>query len=393
MSVARKSAVLIAAIVALIVTLIVCFMCLGYVRASQYYLRNTFVQHPRVLLSGIHDELKTGDVLLFVGSAHNLMTSMLTQVLYSHAGMIVSRNGKLYMSESTVVEPYMSDPERGVRAYTRHGTNLIPLLDRVGNYCGQVFVMPLNGKLSAADEDNAWRAATASYPYPSTKQAFMGLAGIRTSSRHCFQHAGHMIDVLGLKLKGKKPFSEMGIVEVVLEIVNLPGKDLGRGYAYLPAQNIQFDGLPRSAEFERSGSTDIEPRPRETAKPNPSQYRIDVRSSIELFDNRRDDERRAAAEVSAGRDPPPESQQDGEGQDSVPRHMVEMGAPCSEADGHPGLETLRAGCGDADPEDGSGRCGSPGETESPVPSNGEEAGRRADDGHGGDGRRGIEQRI
>lgn len=381
---------------ALIVTLAMCFMCLGYVRASQYYRWTAFTRHPRVLLSEIHDELKTGDVLLFVGSTHNLMTSMLTQVLYSHTAMVVRHNGKLYMSESTSVEPYMVDPKSGARAYTRHGTNVIPLLDRVGNYCGQVFVMPLNRRLNAADEDNAWRTATAPYPYPSTKQAFMGLAGMRTSSRHCFQHTGYMIDVMGLKLKGKKPFSEMGIVEVVPEIVNLPGKDLGRGYSYLPIQSIQFDNLRRSAEFERRETTDIETRLRETAKPNSSQYRIDVRSSIELFDNRHDGGRSVATKIPAEGDPPSEPQQDGERPDSIPGHMVEMGAPCSEADGHPGLETLHAGSGDADPEDRSERRGNANTAARTLSPNGEEAGSdESGGGERGDGDDGwgVEQLI
>jgi hypothetical protein len=348
-------------------------MCLGYVRASQYYMWNTFVQHPRVLWSEIHDKLKAGDVLLFVGSAHNLMTSMLTQVLYSHAAIIVSRNGELYMSESTVVEPYMVNPKLGIQAYTRHGTNVIPLLDRVSNYCGQVFVMPLNKKLSAAAEDRVWQAAATPCPYPSTKQAFMGLVGIRTSSRHCFQHTGHMIDVIGLKLKQKKPLSEMGVVEVVLEIVDLPGKDLGQGYSYFPIQNIQFDNLPRRAEFERDEAIGIETRSREAAKPNPSasQYRIDVRS-IELFDNRHNDEhqpghrRISITKIPHTGDSAIKSEQNGARPDSIPGHMVEMGSSRQEETRYPGYETLSAGGGGFDSEDGPAGRGDIGEAEGPV---------------------------
>lgn len=390
MSVVRKSAVILAAIIALIITLTVYFMCLGFIRATQYYSWNHYIQHPRVLLSDAHDQLKAGDILLFVGSAHNLMTSMLTQVLYSHAAMVVSHNGMLYVSESTVAEPYMIDPILKRRRHTQNGTNVIPLLDRLSNYCGQVFVMPLNKRLDPATEANIWRAASAFYPYPSTAQAFMGLAGIHTRSRHCFQHTGHLIDIMGLRPKtGKKPFSDMGIIEVVTEIVDLPGKDLKRGYRYLPVYNIQFDitnaSPPRIGGFEQSWQKDISARSETVWKQRTDPaYRIDVRSRIELFDERHRrersgvsiierDERIVGHETSVANEgnSSPRSQQNGEGQDGISRYLVEDGTASPEAEGNSRSEELLATGDESNPEDGSGRSGDTRSPKGPILADGE----------------------
>ena len=216
MAIVRNASIVVAAIIALIVTLSVCLICMGLLQATQYYALNYRTPHPRVLMSEARESLKAGDVLLFIGDTQNFTNSFITKALYSHAGIVVRGGDTMYAAESVISEPYMEDSAApGGARLLRKGTNLVPLADRLEGYCGQVFVMPLNKRLPPDAEDAMFAASAEDYPYPSTVQAFMGIAGLRTRSRHCFQHVARLIDTAGLQVAEEGALSGLGMIDVV----------------------------------------------------------------------------------------------------------------------------------------------------------------------------------
>ena len=247
-AVGRYFAILLAAIIVLVIIMFVVFVCLGLVRAADYYRETRALHFPKVLASEVLPSLKTGDIILFVASTHDFTNSTLTQSLFSHGGMVVcEQTGELgeAASISSGNTKCLSESTLYSAAATGHeplqsGANTTPLKERLQGYSGTVYCMrrrrPLNSAQCAAVQA---AAARRDCPYPNSMQILYGLAGFRCYARHCFQHVGFLLDTAAstqVSDDGGAPFADCSMFAVVSHIVGLAdGKEFG------PIQWIQMD--------------------------------------------------------------------------------------------------------------------------------------------------------
>jgi hypothetical protein len=242
-SVAGAVLAVVVVLVCLIIVLAVTLMIVGYARGMQYWNRFQNVKFPRRLMSDVYPTLKTGDIALFIASAHGFTNSMLSQEVFSHAGMVVEIDGRLYLSEST--QGTMVAP--GVKS--KNGSDLVPLLTRLKNYSGQMFFMQLSEPL---DENTARRLASAArvrHPYPKLLHLIKGALFGDQSARHCFQHIGFLLDEANIASDAGS-FSGHGYIGVCKSIIGLPGERLRVGRVrYDPPFEAVYDiGVKKNGE-------------------------------------------------------------------------------------------------------------------------------------------------
>lgn len=202
------------------------------------------VRFKRCFLSKTYDNLKAGDVILFAATRHGFHNSILMQSLFSHVGMIVEINGQLFLSECTWRDELLP------KIPMQDGSNLLPILTRISNYSGQVFLMRLSKPLDEKRKERLAEAALENTPYPSQKELLLGLfMGIRPEgSRHCFQHVAYLLDALKIS---EDKFLDNGFMEVCQSVSELDETPLIDGYAYEKPLLLVYD-------FDDSECSDVD---------------------------------------------------------------------------------------------------------------------------------------
>jgi len=198
----------------------------------------------RVKVSEAYDALRTGDLLLFVGAAHNIVSAAATQEYFSHGAFVLREGDLVYTSEASMGAHLCAAPGHpGPRHHSlAPGAALAPLLPRVKNYNGLCFLLRLEGAgLGAAREAavkaEADRLAAAAHPYPTPLQAAAALLGWPVKARHCFQHVAHLLEVAGLA----SGLGEAGLLGACREVCGISGKELAGGRRYSPPLLLVYD--------------------------------------------------------------------------------------------------------------------------------------------------------
>jgi hypothetical protein len=256
MGLGRLLAVTLAALVVLTAVLVVALALVGLCRVTEYYVRYATLRVPRARLSERYPALKTGDLLFFVAGTHALTNSMLTQTFYSHVGVVLREGALAYISETTAgceLAPYRAGPGAPpAEWHMQPGADLTPLLTRLKYYTGLCHVSHLDRPLGPRQEEalkrEAERLRREAYPYPSTAQAVLGLFGVATRTRHCFQHVAQLLDVAGLTPAGRGSLADAGFLAACREVCELPGRPLPGGYRYGAPVELLYDIGPDGAE-------------------------------------------------------------------------------------------------------------------------------------------------
>jgi hypothetical protein len=243
----RIAALVLACLMLLVLLVVVAGAFVGLHRMAEYNVMYATVRAPRIKISDAYSALKTGDVLLFVASTGSPSNLFLTQSFYSHAGVVVREGELVYISEAQPGLEIMPDPAAPATSDLRmsRGAVLSPLLTRLKYYTGAYYVMRLNAPLDPPREEllkqEAERLQRVQYPYPTLGQIVLGIVGRKTATRHCFQHAAHVLDSALLTPLGAPPFASAGFLDVCRAITGLPGRPLRGGYQYLEPVQLLYD--------------------------------------------------------------------------------------------------------------------------------------------------------
>jgi hypothetical protein len=123
---------------------------------------------------GIRPDLKTGDVLLFKGTAtESIFIELVTEFPYSHSGLVVEFNGQLCIWDAT------STPSQAFQCQicqkTHYGARLAlldPVIEYYTSYCSYIFslrqIQPALGA-DALSAINVFLSQADSLPFPSTE--------------------------------------------------------------------------------------------------------------------------------------------------------------------------------------------------------------------------------
>ncbi len=219
------------------------------VRSSRYWRNSAFRRFKRIKISDAYPHIKTGDIILFIASAHDYTNSIFTVLMFSHIGIVVEKKGlngrlSLYISESTQgteVMPDTNDPE--IEYMSSAGSTMTPLLTRLKHYVGQMFLMSLSAPLDPGRKEKLVETAENSvgYPYPNALQGIAGALKIRTSSRHCYEHVAFILDESDLSPLGSKGLYNEGFLGTAHAVANLHEKSLPDNYHYFPPKKILYD--------------------------------------------------------------------------------------------------------------------------------------------------------
>ena len=246
---ARIAAVIIAAIILLIIVLLVAFPFFLLIRIVEHNVMYGTLRTPQVKISEIYPLLKTGDLLMFVPQVCNLSNACLSHSFFSHASMLLRDGNLVYTTEAHPTGgELMPNPDvPGTDYYMKKGAASAPMLTRVKFYSGMTFVMPLSHTLDPEREqvlkNTADQLHKIGYPYPTVKQGIASMVfGCKTSTRQCFQHVAHLLDVAGLTpLNQDTPLAELGFLQVCQIISNLANCPLPDGYHYGRPIRLLYD--------------------------------------------------------------------------------------------------------------------------------------------------------
>lgn len=189
------------------------------VRLALYYGKYHDIRYKRVRLTEAYPDLKTGDVLLFIAHTHGFTNSLVTQDLFSHSGMVVEIGGELYVSEATGDHPRCS--------------HINPLVARLRDYPGTLFLMRLENSPTADQEDVLRTRARERIPYPGPGEMLQAICRlpVHRRARHCMQHVAWLLDEAGLTpdyLEGRTLLGT-GFFGSSKAVTTLPGKPLAEG--------------------------------------------------------------------------------------------------------------------------------------------------------------------
>jgi hypothetical protein len=224
----------------------------GVRRLFQYNAMFEYPWAPREYVSDVYDDLRTGDLMLFVASVSSGVNSMYTQTFYSHVGMLVRDRGVVYLSEATRSTAVMPLAGGGV-APTQRGADLTPLLVRLKHYIGTYYLLRLRGpgarrgcdgerEQQLASEARALRRAA--HPYPTFGEALAeSLFGWRAARqpRHCFQHVAHLLAAANLGPADGADLMAAGIGGVCRAVSDIPARPLAGGHAYDAPVLLTYD--------------------------------------------------------------------------------------------------------------------------------------------------------
>jgi hypothetical protein len=204
-----------------------------------------YCRRPRASLTEEYESLQTGD-LVFFRTAHPVTTASLTKAPFSHAGVVLREGGLVYFSETTGGSDYMPQ-EGGGEAFLPAGAVVAPLLPRLKNYRGSLYLAklraPLGPEAEAALKDAAEAAAAAQVPYPGGLQFLVELvlgakAAAKLGGRHCFAHSTYLLEAAGVLTPGE--LGEVGGagLEGCRAFQALPEKE---GGPYFPLKELLYD--------------------------------------------------------------------------------------------------------------------------------------------------------
>ena len=239
---------IIASIILLIFILTVSLMFTGFYRMSQYYARFKLVRMSRVKISDIYPKLKTGDLFYFTASTNSGTNSMLMQSFFSHVAMVIREGDLVYLSETQAgveLQPtphQRPSPDPVNNQYMKMGRHayITPLLTKLKYYTGTFYVSqlmrPLEPDVEELIKQEAERLYVEKYPYPSLVQSFFSiLFGLKSKSRHCFQHVAYLLNLARLTQ------IEDSFIDICEKIYTIQGEPLLDVNYYMPIYQVLYD--------------------------------------------------------------------------------------------------------------------------------------------------------
>jgi hypothetical protein len=233
-------------IIIIIFTVVAIASMIGIARFTAYYKNHVNIRYPKKLYSIYEENLKDGDIILFANRTHTGISSVFTNTLWTHSGVVVRQNGKLFISESTFGN-YIDDD--GKSTEFEPGSQLSDFNWRCKEYPGQIFIMPLKKDLTRKQIKllNKYIHTETKYP-DSFKELVNHIIKKNRSkkSRHCMQHTLWLLEKIGITpCKGAKCLEKFstGLFSTANNIDTLKGADIGNDNTYMPVFELVYDNL------------------------------------------------------------------------------------------------------------------------------------------------------
>jgi hypothetical protein len=219
----------------IVLVMLSAFFIFLYIRAKIYKKEFEYMWLDKIKISEVYDDLKIGDIFLFVNSTHGFYESLILRSWFNHTAVLVKKNGDhMEMVEMT----FGSKPHKnGKRCYD---VNFIPVLTRAKHYNGRVFLMRLNKPL---DDERMERTISFAENNKCIKFPTMGIMakefifGRSDTYKHCFGYVWKLLEYINLLPHG----SEYGVFNCARKITKLHEKQLPDGYRYEEIKELVYD--------------------------------------------------------------------------------------------------------------------------------------------------------
>lgn len=230
--------------VTILLFIVLTIMIAMTIRAMSYFASYHQLRYKRERMSDCIGDLKSGDIILFVGHTHGFTNSIFTKDIFTHSAMVVEMDDGLHLSEATLDS--MPNPVTGAEERLPASSQVNRLQRRLHNYPGMIFLMRLSRPLTPDQERILRERVQEVNPYPGAADMLKALVGISSKSRHCMQHVGWLLDEMGLTPKelaanGKK-LAHTGFFDSSRVVTTLAGTALGPGgNKYEPVVELLYD--------------------------------------------------------------------------------------------------------------------------------------------------------
>ncbi len=115
--------------------IILCYIYL--IKIINYY--QILNNYKIISIENINEKVETGDIVLFRNNKLNIKNTIIQiQSLFSHCGVIIEKDNKKYILESTIkgdIDPYDINDKGGV--------NINELIQRINKYNGNIYIIKI----------------------------------------------------------------------------------------------------------------------------------------------------------------------------------------------------------------------------------------------------------
>ena len=190
--------IIVGVIVMLTLILLISFPLIVLLRIMEYNKLYPTYRTKRVNISDLYDTINTGDILLFVSSSHFPANSAFSHTFFTHSAVLWKSNNNILTSESQNGTELLNI--NGKEIFMDKGSTYTYLLPRIKYYTGNVYIMKLKKKLDNEKEKKIINTIkdTNGYPYPSMIDIFKSIIFKASTTRHCFQHVGYILNKSGV---------------------------------------------------------------------------------------------------------------------------------------------------------------------------------------------------
>lgn len=147
-----------------------------------------------ITYDNLESNIKSGDLLLFSNMNYNFITRTFGNPAFSHIGLVVQKNNKLYSLEMVKFDWILPSKPR------MEGIILIPLKERIKNYSGYVYHASLLKSLTPKQEENLYNYSQKGYEFLQIKHLykFFSIFTKKSNIKMCSQFTANILEDLNI---------------------------------------------------------------------------------------------------------------------------------------------------------------------------------------------------
>lgn len=168
-----------------------------------------------ITYNNLKSDLKSGDMLLFSNQHYTLIPRIIGHPTFSHIGMIVEQNNQLYSLE-IVDNAWIYRKKKKM-----DGIIVIPLKDRIKNYCGSVYVASLINPLTEIQQQKLYNFHIPNCRFLKWKDLykFFSIFDKRSNIKMCSQFIVNILEELDI-ISNEQPYHFWKYHQQLIDLCN-----------------------------------------------------------------------------------------------------------------------------------------------------------------------------
>lgn len=168
-----------------------------------------------ITYNNVKSDLKSGDLLLFSNQTYTLIPRIIGHPTFSHIGLVVQKDNELYSLE-IVDNAWIYRKKKKM-----DGIIVVPLKDRIKNYCGSIYVASLIKPLSSSQQNILYNYHVPNCKFLKWKDLykFFSIFDKRSNIKMCSQFIVNILEELNI-IKNDNPYHFWKYHQQLIDLCN-----------------------------------------------------------------------------------------------------------------------------------------------------------------------------